>query len=249
MIGFNWCCLLGVLVALVKPLGWFMARVYQGQPCGLDRVLGPAGAGHLPRGSRRPAATKWAGASTPYLVLAFNAVGFLAVYCCCGCRACCRSIRKGLPGNARPGVRHGRQLRHEHELAKLRRRNHGELPVADAGADRAELRLGGVRHGRAGRPHSRSGSPQRRHDRQLLVRPSAVDALHPAAAVDHLAPSLWCRRASFRTSRPTMKSKLVEPTRRRRRRQLTRRSRWPWDRPRRRSRSSSSAPTAADSST
>ena len=30
-----------VLVALVKPLGWYMARVYEGQPCGLDRVVGP----------------------------------------------------------------------------------------------------------------------------------------------------------------------------------------------------------------
>src|SRR5262245_41834925 len=29
-----------VLIALVKPLGWYMARVYQGQPCGLDRALG-----------------------------------------------------------------------------------------------------------------------------------------------------------------------------------------------------------------
>ncbi|HYO25835.1 MAG TPA: potassium-transporting ATPase subunit KdpA, partial [Lacipirellulaceae bacterium] len=32
---------LGVLLAIVKPLGAFMARVYQGQPCGLDRALGP----------------------------------------------------------------------------------------------------------------------------------------------------------------------------------------------------------------
>jgi K+-transporting ATPase ATPase A chain len=30
-----------VLLALVKPLGWYMARVYTGQPIGLDRVLGP----------------------------------------------------------------------------------------------------------------------------------------------------------------------------------------------------------------
>ncbi|HEY6972903.1 MAG TPA: potassium-transporting ATPase subunit KdpA, partial [Nitrospiraceae bacterium] len=29
-----------VLLALVKPLGWYMARVYQGQSCGLERVLG-----------------------------------------------------------------------------------------------------------------------------------------------------------------------------------------------------------------
>jgi potassium-transporting ATPase potassium-binding subunit len=30
-----------VLVALVKPLGVYMARVYQAEPCGLDRILGP----------------------------------------------------------------------------------------------------------------------------------------------------------------------------------------------------------------
>jgi len=30
-----------VLVALAKPLGLYMARVYQGQPVGVDRVLGP----------------------------------------------------------------------------------------------------------------------------------------------------------------------------------------------------------------
>ena len=30
-----------VLAALVKPLGWYMARVYEGRPCGLDLVLGP----------------------------------------------------------------------------------------------------------------------------------------------------------------------------------------------------------------
>ena len=30
-----------VLVALVKPLGKYMARVFDGQPCGLDKLLGP----------------------------------------------------------------------------------------------------------------------------------------------------------------------------------------------------------------
>jgi K+-transporting ATPase ATPase A chain len=30
-----------VLIALAKPLGWYMARVYEGQSTGLDRVLGP----------------------------------------------------------------------------------------------------------------------------------------------------------------------------------------------------------------
>jgi potassium-transporting ATPase potassium-binding subunit len=31
----------GVLLLCVRPLGAFMARVYEGRPCGLDRVLGP----------------------------------------------------------------------------------------------------------------------------------------------------------------------------------------------------------------
>src|SRR5262249_39447380 len=30
-----------VLIALVKPLGLFMARVYENKPCGLDKILGP----------------------------------------------------------------------------------------------------------------------------------------------------------------------------------------------------------------
>jgi K+-transporting ATPase ATPase A chain len=30
-----------VLIALAKPLGWYMARVYQGESIGLERVLGP----------------------------------------------------------------------------------------------------------------------------------------------------------------------------------------------------------------
>ncbi|MFI5165098.1 MAG: potassium-transporting ATPase subunit KdpA [Thermoanaerobaculales bacterium] len=32
---------LGVILALAKPLGIYMARVYEGRSCGLDRVLGP----------------------------------------------------------------------------------------------------------------------------------------------------------------------------------------------------------------
>jgi potassium-transporting ATPase potassium-binding subunit len=30
-----------VLIILVKPLGWYIARVYENKPCGLDRLLGP----------------------------------------------------------------------------------------------------------------------------------------------------------------------------------------------------------------
>ena len=32
---------LGVLLALIKPLGTYMAKVYEGEPCGLNRILAP----------------------------------------------------------------------------------------------------------------------------------------------------------------------------------------------------------------
>jgi potassium-transporting ATPase potassium-binding subunit len=68
-----------VLLALVKPLGWYMARVYEGKPIGFDRVLGP-----LERlvyrlcdvDPRREAGWKRYGLS----VLAFNAAGFIFLY-------------------------------------------------------------------------------------------------------------------------------------------------------------------------
>jgi len=70
---------LAVLLLLVKPLGWYMARVYEGEPIGLDRVLGP-----VERlvyrlcdvDPRREVGWKRYGLS----VLAFNAAGFVFLY-------------------------------------------------------------------------------------------------------------------------------------------------------------------------
>ena len=70
---------LAVLLALVKPLGWFMARVYTGKPCGLDRVLGP-----LERlfyrvsGVDSKAEMSWK--EYAKAVLVFSALGLLSVY-------------------------------------------------------------------------------------------------------------------------------------------------------------------------
>jgi potassium-transporting ATPase potassium-binding subunit len=70
---------LAVLVALVKPLGWYMARVYTKQPFGLDRVLGP-----IERliyrlcGVRADAEMPWQGYAVAMLV--FNMLGVLVVY-------------------------------------------------------------------------------------------------------------------------------------------------------------------------
>ena len=68
-----------VLVALVKPLGTFMARVYENKPCGLDKILGP-----LERliyrlcGVDPTAEMSWK--HYTYAVLAVNFIGLVLVY-------------------------------------------------------------------------------------------------------------------------------------------------------------------------
>ena len=70
---------LGVLLLLVKPLGAYMARVYEGRPCGLDRVVDP-----LERACYRllgRGATGEMGWKTyAWAMLLFNFAGLLAVY-------------------------------------------------------------------------------------------------------------------------------------------------------------------------
>jgi K+-transporting ATPase ATPase A chain len=76
---------LAVLVAAAKPLGWYMARVYQGQPCGLDRVLG-----WLERLFYRAAGVDsraemgWRGYAIAVLV--FNGIGLLFLYALLRCQ-------------------------------------------------------------------------------------------------------------------------------------------------------------------
>src|SRR5262249_24553624 len=68
-----------VLVALIKPVGSYMARVYEGQSVGLDRVLGP-----LERliyricGTREDQEMNWKTYTNAMLL--FNLLGFLVVY-------------------------------------------------------------------------------------------------------------------------------------------------------------------------
>ena len=69
----------GVLVALAKPLGAYMARVFEGRPCGLDRVLG-----WCERGIYRMAGVderhEMSWKTYAIAMLLFNAIGLLAVY-------------------------------------------------------------------------------------------------------------------------------------------------------------------------
>ena len=68
-----------VLLACVKPLGWYMARVYEFKPCGLDYVLGPfERTVYRSCGIRADEDMDWKTYSLAMVV--FNAAGLLLLY-------------------------------------------------------------------------------------------------------------------------------------------------------------------------
>ena len=68
-----------ILLALVKPLGWYMAQVYLGKPCGLDRLLSPFERRlHRLAGVRPDEEMEWKTYALAMLV--FNVTGLLALY-------------------------------------------------------------------------------------------------------------------------------------------------------------------------
>jgi len=68
-----------VLILLVKPLGSYMARVYEGKPCGLDRAIGWLER-LLYRLCRIDPTEEMAWTTYAKAMLVFNLLGFLAVY-------------------------------------------------------------------------------------------------------------------------------------------------------------------------
>ena len=67
------------LLALVKPLGWYMARIYEGEPVGVDRVLGPIERWiYKLAGVRAGDAMDWRAYAVAMLL--FNAGGLLVLY-------------------------------------------------------------------------------------------------------------------------------------------------------------------------
>ena len=70
---------LAAVLLLVKPLGWYIARVYENKPCGLDGVLGPVErAIYRVCGIKSDIETGWKKYTVAMLV--FNAAGFVALY-------------------------------------------------------------------------------------------------------------------------------------------------------------------------
>jgi K+-transporting ATPase ATPase A chain len=89
----------GLLLALTKPLGAFMARVYQGQPCGLDGLLG-----WLERLVYRVAGVdpkqEMSWKKYTVNVLLFNLIGFVVVYFLLRTQAGLPLNPQGFPANS-----------------------------------------------------------------------------------------------------------------------------------------------------
>ena len=172
-----------VLVALVKPLGAYMAAVFQGERTFMSPLLGPVERLIYRVSGVDPAReSDWKRYALGVLLV--NLLGFIAVY------ALQRTAGRAAPqppgtrcGIARLVVQHGGQLCDEHQLAGVRRRSDHELPDADAGSRGAEFPVGGGWHRRADRVDPRLRAPRGGRDRQLLGRLHAQHPVRAAAAV------------------------------------------------------------------
>ena len=122
-----------LLLALAKPLGTYMARVYEGEPTLLSPRLRAVRAAHL-SAHRHEAGAEMGWKRYAVAMLLFNLLGLLAAYAiqrAAGHPAAqSAGPRRRL---ARPGLQHRGQLHHQHQLAGLRRREHDELPHPDGG--------------------------------------------------------------------------------------------------------------------
>ncbi len=123
-----------VLLLLVKPLGAYMARVYQGERTFLTPVVGP-----VERliyrivGMRADEEMDWK--TYAIALLLFTLVGMLSLYGSAASSVCPAAQPSAFGSSqTRPGLQYRHQLHYQHQLAKLRRRDHHELSDPDARA-------------------------------------------------------------------------------------------------------------------
>ncbi len=108
----------GVLLALTKPLGVYMARVYEGKPCGLDRALGWLER-LIYRTSGIDPKREMSWKQYAVAVLLFNFVGLISGVSAIASAACAATQSARVRGQqSRLGVQHSDQLCHQHQLAR-----------------------------------------------------------------------------------------------------------------------------------
>ena len=179
-----------IVLAITKPVGVFMYRVFEGERTFLHPILRP-----LERliywlgGVREDVEQSWVRYSASMISLSI--FSFLFVYVLQRLQGLpaaesdalldAAGARKRHADDAGPGVQHGRQLHDEHELAVVFAGHDDELPGADGGARGPELCFRRRRNCGCGRADPRICAPHREDDRKFLGRCDALHALHPAS--------------------------------------------------------------------
>ncbi len=172
-----------VLLALTKPMGAFMAKVFAGERTWLHPVLRPLEAGIYKLcgvdETAEQAWTRYAGC-----MLIFSVVGILFTYAFLRMQQWFPLNPQGF-GNLRPGslVQYRHQFRHQHQLAGLLGRDHHELSQPDGGAGHSQFLVGGGGNRGGDRVRARLRAPLHQNARQLLGGFHTLHALRAAAAL------------------------------------------------------------------
>ena len=177
-----------------------MAKVYSGERVFLTPILAPVERFfYRAIGTSTERGQDWK--SYARSVLVFSALSWLLLYLILRTQGIQPFNPEGF-GSAPWDVtlQHHLLVRHQHELAVLRRRDDALLLLPDGRPRRPELPLRGRRDGRPRRGHPRDRQPRRPRARQLLGRPDPLAPLHPAAALDRrrALPRLSGRRPDAR---------------------------------------------------
>ena len=123
-----------IVVALTKPLGWYMTRVFDGERTLLSPVLRPVEiAIYWIGGVDEKREQHWV--TYTVAMLFFHVGGFLILYALMRLQATLPFNPAGsIRGRRRSLLQHRDQLHHQYQLAELRWRKHDVLSRADARA-------------------------------------------------------------------------------------------------------------------
>ena len=165
--------------------GRYMARVFQGERTFMSPVLRPLEIGlYRIAGVDETREQHWI--TYTVAMLLFNAAGFLCVYALMRLQGLAAAQPSRHVGRRpRPDLQYGGQLRHQHQLAELWRREHAQLSDADGGSHHPEFRLGRHRYRARRRAHPRLCARLGEDRRQFLGRSHSLHPLRAAAALDH----------------------------------------------------------------
>ncbi len=123
-----------VIIAITRPFGGYMTRVFAGERTFLSPVLRPIErAIYQVCGVDETQEQHWLVYAVALLF--FSVAGFVTLYALQRLQAVLPFNPAGPErGRAEPRLQYRRELRHQHQLAVLRAGNHHELPRPDGGA-------------------------------------------------------------------------------------------------------------------